>query len=112
MNKLKLFASILFVTALGTVSGFAYDHGPAPELPPVSGVFAGQTCAMSGCHTGNPLNAAGGTMTITGLPANYAGGQTYDLQVSLARSTASVYGFQMTAVYLGKKQAGTFQSID
>src|SRR5262245_19495798 len=113
MKKLdRLPSLVIAILIVGTVTGYAYDQGPAPQLPPVSGVFAGQTCAMSGCHTGNPPNAPGGTLTVTGLPSNYVSGQTYDVQVSIARGNALLYGFQMTSVDEVKQQAGTFQRVD
>ena len=46
---------------------FAYQNGPDPGVNGILG--AGTACNQAGCHVGNPLNAAGGTLTLSGLPA-------------------------------------------
>src|SRR5262249_51456277 len=101
--------TFLFTLVLGLIwTGllFAYINGPDPA---VNGIFGStQTCAQSGCHTGNPLNAAGGSLTLSGLPATWVPGQTYALSVTIARSGARLFGFQLSAVADGtNQQAGT-----
>jgi len=85
---------------------FAYALGPDPAM---NAVFnASQTCAAAGCHTGNPLNAAGGSLTIEGIPAQWTAGQTYPLSITIARTGARLFGFQLSAVTdAGTVQAGT-----
>jgi hypothetical protein len=101
--------TFLFTLLLGLVwTGylFAYVLGPDPGM---NGDFGPQqTCNVSGCHTGNPLNAAGGSLTIGGLPANWTPGQTYPLTVTIARTGAHLFGFQLSAVAdATNQQAGT-----
>src|SRR5262245_9689860 len=86
---------------------FAYVTGPDPGM---NGIFAGQTCNTSGCHTGNPLNAAGGSVTIDGLPtaSGWAPGQTYPLTITIQRPGQRLFGFQLSAVAdATNQQAGT-----
>jgi hypothetical protein len=88
---------------------FGYILGPDPAM---NGVFgAGQTCNTAGCHTGSPLNAAGGSLTLSGLPAEWTPGQMYPLTVTIQRTNAKVYGFQLSAVAdATNQQAGTLAS--
>lgn len=84
---------------------FGFASGPDPD---VNGRRPGQTCNQLGCHVGNPLNAAGGSVTLSGLPAEYVPGTTYNLQVVVARTGQRVFGFQLSAVTAQEQQAGTF----
>src|SRR2546425_10634130 len=87
---------------------FAYILGPDPAM---NGIFgSGQTCSVSGCHTGNPVNAAGGSVTISGLPTStgWTPGQTYPLTVTIQRTGQRLFGFQLSAVAdATNQQAGT-----
>src|SRR4029078_12982550 len=71
--------TFLFSLVLGLVwTGylFAYITGPEPGR---NGLFAGNTCATSGCHTGNPINSTSGngSVTLASLPsAGWSSGQT------------------------------------
>ena len=58
--------------------------------------------------SGQRCNAGGGSVSITGLPAEWTPGVTYPLEVSVSHSGASRYGFQMTAVDSNGAQAGEF----
>ena len=78
--------------------------GPPADRSGVSGV----TCSTSGCHNDLPANVGGGSVSITGLPAEWTPGVIYPLQVSVSHSGASLYGFQMTAVDSNGAQAGGF----
>ena len=78
--------------------------GPPADRSGVSGV----TCSTSGCHNDFSANAGEGSVSITGLPAEWTPGVLYPLQVSVSHSGASLYGFQMTAVDSTGAQAGGF----
>src|SRR5437762_11875407 len=108
---MKIKHSFLLTLILGlawTGYLFAYVLGPDPAM---NGIFgSGQTCATSGCHTGNPVNAAGGSVTISGLPTGtgWTPGQTYPLSVTIQRSGQRIFGFQLSAVFDStNQQAGT-----
>src|SRR5215831_20537997 len=100
-----LFTFILGLAWTGYL--FAYVNGPDPAM---NGIFgSGQTCA-SGCHTGNPVNAAGGSVTIDGLPTStgWTPGQTYPLTITIQRPGQRLFGFQLSAVAdSSNQQAGT-----
>jgi hypothetical protein len=95
--------TFLFTFVLGlawTGYLFAYALGPDPAM---NGVFgSGQTCAMAGCHTGNPINSTvgNGSASIDGLPTatGWTPGQTYPLSITIQRTGARVFGFQLSAV--------------
>ena len=84
---------------------FAYQNGPDPG---VNGIFGQAACNVLGCHVGNPLNSAGGSLVVNGLPAEYTPGQTYALSVVVQRTGAVKYGFQISAVNASNAQAGSF----
>ena len=86
---------------------FAFSTGPQPA---VNGVFGTtRTCAMAGCHSSSPLNEVGGSVEITGLPAEWVAGQTYALRVNVRRTGQSRFGFQVSAVFdFSNQQAGNF----
>src|SRR5438876_1310208 len=91
-----LFSLILGLAWTGYL--FGYVLGPDPAM---NGIFgSGQTCATAGCHTGNPVNATGGSLTISGLPAGigWTPGQTYPLTITIQRTGAKVFGFQLSTV--------------
>ena len=92
---------------------FAYVFGPAPAM---NGIFGStQTCATAGCHTGNKVNAAGGSVTISGLPTStgWTPGQTYALTITIQRAGQRLFGFQLSAVSdATNQQAGTLSPGD
>lgn len=78
--------------------------------PPLAhtGDFGQPSCNTSGCHVGNPVNATGGSLTITGVPAEYTPGSTYPITVTINRTNMRRWGFELTArVASGGAQAGS-----
>jgi hypothetical protein len=95
---------LVFACAAGTL--WAFSSGP-----PLShtGDFGQPTCME--CHLGNSLNAPGGSLSISGVPANYSPGQTYPIQVTVSRSGQQRWGFELaTRVVPSGQQAGTLVS--
>lgn len=78
-----------------------HDVGPPPG---VSGGFGEPTCLN--CHTGEPLNAYGGSVRVAGLPETWEPGRSYPLQVVLQAEGTVLAGFQMTARYATGPRAG------
>src|SRR5215475_16028930 len=91
-----LFTFVLSLAWVGFL--FAYQTGPDPGVNGIFGSGAQNTCAMSGCHAGNPLNAAPGSVSISGLPATWVAGQTYPLTVTVQRAGQRAFGFQLSPV--------------
>ena len=111
MNKLKYITPICFVLFLFILSSttvFAYSFGPPKER---TGAPNESTCATAGCHTGNSLNAAGGSLVLT-VPKTYEPGEVYDIVVKLSRNGQRRWGFQMTALNGNNISAGSFSTID
>jgi hypothetical protein len=99
--------TFLFLFVAGLVwTGELSAHVLGPD-PAVNGIF-GTTCIS--CHSGNPLNAAGGSVTIDGLPTStgWTPGQTYPLTITIQRPGQRLFGFQLSAVAdASNQQAGT-----
>ena len=112
MNYLKnvLFISgwlvLLFTASIGSV--FAFSFGPPEEK---TGAPNEGTCADANCHTGNDLNAAGGSLMLT-TPETYEPNQVYEIIVGLARDGQSRWGFEMTALDGSGAGAGSFETVD
>ena len=112
MKSLKniLFVSVglalLFVAGTGTVSAFSF--GPPEEK---TGALNEGTCADANCHTGNDLNASGGSLMLT-IPETYQPNEVYEIIVNLARDGQSRWGFEMTALDGNGASAGSFEVSD
>ncbi len=106
---------ILILTAIVSIglplAAAAFKEGPYPN---VTGGFGEASCHV--CHLDNPINAPGGTLTIEGVPPNYAAGQVYRVTVTLARESLRRGGFEIAARYasgrLRGKQAGAWRVVD
>ncbi len=74
----------------------------------------GATCAQSGCHSGNTLNASGGSIVISGIPDTYTPGTTYTFSVSITHSVSnrSKWGFAVKAIGSTGNSTGSFSSLN
>ena len=86
---------VLLMSYNGGVAG--YNNAPT------------QTNCATSCHGTNPLNSAGGSITITdNIPATgYVPGTTYSINVTVARTGISKFGFGFEAVNSSNGNAGT-----
>ena len=82
----------------------AFSAGPDPGNTGAPGEF---TCAS--CHGGGP---SGGTLSLSGLPANYSPNQEVTLTVTLSQANRGRYGFQLTAIDDSGKKAGDLTPND
>ncbi|TAH42567.1 MAG: T9SS type A sorting domain-containing protein [Bacteroidetes bacterium] len=67
------------------------------------------------CHGSFPVNTGGGSISLqnTGMPLNeYIAGQTYNLSVTVARSTNNLFGFAFEALTSLNDNAGTLNITD
>jgi len=104
--------TFLFTLILGLVWTsylFGYITGPEPGR---NGIFgAANTCAVVSCHVGNPVNSTvgNGSVTLAFFPAGgWTPGQVPPLTVTVARTGAQIFGFQLSAVAdSNNSQAGT-----
>ena len=105
LNKTFFLCSLLVILCVtSSTSVFARAANPPNKS---TGAPNEGTCASAGCHTGNDLNAAGGSLMLS-VPDNYTPGAEYDIVVELARAGQSKWGFQMTALNSIGTRAGTF----
>ena len=112
MNYLKsmlpIWGLFVFLFAASTGSVFAFSFGPPEET---TGAPNEGSCANANCHTGNDLNASGGSLMLT-IPETYQPNQVYEIIVSLERAGQSRWGFEMTALDADGASAGTFEVTD
>ncbi len=104
--KLGTLLFYIFVCACGLL--LAFSTGP---LPGRTGDFGEPNCTA--CHTGSALNTPGGTLTISGVPAQYTPGQTYPITVTIGKSGQKRWGFELSArIVSSAAQAGTLVASD
>ena len=82
----------LVATGLRLVASHAYPDGAPPGF---SGGFKEESCHA--CHFHQELNAAGGSVTIDGVPTTFKPGERYTLTITLTRPGMKRAGFQLTA---------------
>ena len=90
--------------AASAQAGTARTESDRP-LPAHTGGFGEPTCGA--CHIQADVNAGTGSLTLDGLPLEYAGGVTYDLAITLAQRGLAAGGFQMSSRFTDGAQAGT-----
>lgn len=73
-------------------------HAKISPGPPLGFTNAPGEGNCTGCHYTFPLNSGAGKIEITGLPASYALGQSYQVTVTLSHPTARAWGFELTAL--------------
>jgi cytochrome c5 len=79
-----------------------FKTGPPPGH---TGGFGEPTCQV--CHSDGGLNEPGGGLAITGAPAGYEPGRTYELEIVLRRAGMLRAGFQLAARFADGAAAGT-----
>jgi hypothetical protein len=103
ISFIVLVALFGFFGILKTVRVEAFSSGPPT---PFTGAPGENDCTS--CHTGEPVNSGGGSVTITGLPVNYLPNKEYPVTVTLNHFNAVNYGFEATSVDNLGNAAGTF----
>ncbi len=91
----------------------AFSSGPPPSRTgaPALGSFSAEP-ACTACHTTFPLNSGPGTLTITGLPANYTPNQEVAVTVTLNQADRARYGFEATVLNDQGQRAGDLVVTD
>lgn len=106
---LKKFTCLISLGSLLLVV-FSFKGAFRSAAPPdnVSGAPGGGLC--TNCHTTNPLNVAGGSVVINGLPTTFQPGQTYPFSVTISHGTADRirWGFEINARNTANAGIGTF----
>ena len=91
---------LLFAVSSGTVFAFSFD-------PPDEKTGAPNETTCMDCHTGNALNASGGSLMLT-VPETYIPNEVYTIVVNLSRTGQNRWGFEMTALDADGTRAGSF----
>ena len=103
LNKTFFICGMLVLLCVASSSrALAFSFNPPNEK---TGAPNENNCSQ--CHTGNTLNAAGGSLMLT-TPDVYTPGMQYDIVVELSRAGQSKWGFQMTALNSNDARAGAF----
>ncbi|MBC7382190.1 MAG: T9SS type A sorting domain-containing protein [Bacteroidia bacterium] len=106
MNKKLTLVSVFALVAIFNITQVAsYSTGPNAGYTSAPGE---SNCTS--CHSGTPVNPVNGgsvAITITGNPASYTPGQTYEVNVTVAFTGRSRFGFALSAKKTGGIAAGT-----
>ncbi len=106
MKKKLALVSIIFIAFITASFTILSDDGRAG----VTGSPNENTCNQSGCHNSFTVNTGGGSVTIA-APAltnwEYVPGQTYTINVTVAKSGASLFGLGFEALNSSGANAGT-----
>jgi hypothetical protein len=110
MVRVLSLACTLVLVAITPVALRSFAEGPFPGF---TGGFKEPTCQQ--CHFGHDLNEPGGTLTLSGVPAEYAPGQAYTLTVTIKKDGLEKGGFQLaaraTTGATAGRDAGTLESL-
>ena len=115
-SRWPMYSKFAAIAAAAAIGSFGL-MGPKLFVPPISasvnGPAPGHTNAPSeanctACHVDFPVNSGGGSLKITGMPANYLPGQQIPLTVTLSQDDAVAYGFQLVALDQTGRSRGTF----
>lgn len=107
--KLKLLTTFFAagIVALIIKDSYSSNNGIAGR----TGSTGETTCLTSGCHTGNVLNATGGSIVISSpdlVGFAYTPGQTYTINVTVSRTGVNLYGLAFEALRTTGANAGSF----
>jgi len=94
-------ALAIVALAAAPAVGAAFVEGP---LPGMTGGFGEPTCRQ--CHFDHPLNAAPGSVALSGVPEHYTPGRTYALVLTLRHPEMARGGFQVAARWADGDAAG------
>ncbi|MFN0140695.1 MAG: choice-of-anchor V domain-containing protein [Pyrinomonadaceae bacterium] len=106
--KLASVIVFLLIAITGFLPGDRQEVDASAFGPSASFTNAPNEGNCTACHTTNPVNTGGGSVTISGLPLNYLPGQQIPITVRTARDSMTAYGFQMTAIDQAGRTVGQF----
>lgn len=104
-GKQRLQAALLILMATAVV--YARVTGPEPGYTGAPRDIG--NCTACHDHPGQP-DVGAGSVRIDGVPSIYQPGQVYPLNVTVQQGGRQRFGFQLTAIDGGDRQAGTLQS--
>ncbi len=102
--------TVILLSVLWIVGILFASAGGPPQGATGSAIFNQSSCAQASCHAGT-ANTGSGTLTLSGVPANYTLGQAYAFTVTLQQTGQRRWGFQLSARARSSGQtAGTLQA--
>lgn len=113
-NPLKIFVFLFFCAlflAFGLKGARVNANSGGPPLSR-TGAPGELTCATAGCHVGSAVNSGGGSVSFSGIPANYTLNQEYVITVTVSQAGRSRFGFEATVIDDTGKESGTITVID
>lgn len=90
-------------TAMDSAKVSASAAGPSPSHTRAPG-----EASCTACHSDFAENSGTGSITISGIPANYRSNQAYTVTATVSQADAVIFGFQLTAVDSSGVAAGSF----
>ena len=104
---------LLLAIAAVAITVWIFLDPPAPRevwasslFPPVAKTGAPGDGLCTDCHTGSPVNEAGGSVSISGVPASYLPNQTYALTVTVRHTSQRRWGFELVPLRSNNTMAG------
>ena len=107
MNRLAALNTGLSLGVLLLITGAIPNSAGAPSGH--TGAPGSETCAE--CHTGNDLNADGGTITLA-APASYVPGSPVDISLTVEREGQVRFGFSITVQDADGNMVGTWEPVE
>src|SRR6266404_4428836 len=101
-------AICLALAGFGVFSDNRYETAASASGPSPSHTNGPGEDNCTACHTSFPVNSGTGSVSITGIPANYLPNQRIPITVTTSQSDGVIYGFQMTAIDSQGRPAGTY----
>jgi hypothetical protein len=119
MKKKVLLAIGFTAASLVCITPYVHSNlngaqGPYTSAPFGTGSNKELNCQSAGCHVGNAINAAGGTVTVKLMDggneiSRWEPGKAYTVNVTVNKPGANVYGFEICAKKSGSStNFGTF----
>jgi hypothetical protein len=108
-KTLSIAATILIVIFISasTVSVTHSNPSGAPAGVTGSPGDGNQTCARSGCHSGNPVQVEAGMISSDIPEEGYIPGQTYSITINLNQAGVSRWGFEASPQNLSGAKIGS-----
>lgn len=103
----KLAVLFFLIATLSSFAGLMFSSEPPQNYTGATGVYC------TNCHAGNSLNTTGGSVTVTGLPAdNFSAGSSYSFSITTSHSAADRrrFGFSIAARNSLGQAVGSFSS--
>jgi hypothetical protein len=113
-RKLIFIKSAVIVAAVAAFFGFqsfSFKHqkvSASAQGPSATFTGAPGESNCTACHSDFPANSGTGSVTISGVPNNYAPNQSIPVTVTVSQADGVIYGFELTAVDVLGREVGTF----